>query len=186
MCASGHPSGRPKVRPDRTRQEGYRSFVTDTGHDIRNRWLERVFAIAAEARADGDHPFGALLVVEGLVVAEAKNRVNSNTDITAHAELTLVRNLEREGKLPLLASGDVYASCEPCPMCVGAMFWAGVKHVVYGLSATSLNQLATAPHKEPFGFTITAQELGGASSPAMSFEGPCLENLALAAHEGFW
>ena len=83
--------------------------------------ISRALEIAVEARARGDHPFGALLELDGEIVAEAGNRVISDQDITAHAELTLVRDLERSGQLDLLASGVFYASCEPCPMCVGAM-----------------------------------------------------------------
>jgi tRNA(Arg) A34 adenosine deaminase TadA len=164
--------------------------VSDTnddasGHD-REQLLRRAFALAAEARSEGDHPFGALLVVNGEVIAEAKNRVNTDSDITAHAESMLVRNLEKEGRLHLLSEGVFYASCEPCPMCVGAMFWAGVRNTVYGLSAARLTQLATPAGHEPFGFTITAPELGASASPPMSFVGPCLEDEAAAPHQGFW
>jgi tRNA(Arg) A34 adenosine deaminase TadA len=164
--------------------------VSDTNHSVnghaREQLLRRAFDLAAEARSEGDHPFGALLVVHGEVVAEAKNRVNTDSDITAHAESMLVRNLEREGRLHLLAEGVFYASCEPCPMCVGAMFWAGVRNTVYGLSAARLTELDTAPGQEPFGFTITAPELGAAASPPMTFVGPCLEDEAAAPHHGFW
>jgi tRNA(Arg) A34 adenosine deaminase TadA len=148
--------------------------------------LDQVFAVAAAARADGDHPFGALLVVDGVVVAEARNRVNTNGDITAHAELMLVRNLEREGRLDALSNGTVYASCEPCPMCVGGMFWAGVRAVVYGLSAARLNTMATPTGSEPFGFLITAGELARQAEPAMHIDGPNREDDAAAAHAGYW
>ena len=148
-------------------------------------FLTRVIKIADEARAAGDHPFGALLVVDDQIVAEAHNLVNTSGDITAHAETMLVRKLERAGKLDLLRTGMVYASCEPCPMCVGAMFWAGVRHVVFGLSAKRLTALSNAGG-EPFGFTITAGEIGAAATPPMRIEGPDREDEAAASHEGFW
>lgn len=148
--------------------------------------LEQVFALAASARADGDHPFGALLVVDGVVIAEARNRVNTNGDITAHAELMLVRNLERDGLLDQLARGTVYASCEPCPMCVGGMFWAGAREVVYGLSAARLNGMATPVGAEPFGFMITATDLAAQAAPVMAVDGPNCEDDAAAAHLGYW
>jgi hypothetical protein len=107
-------------------------------------------------------------------------------DLTAHAETMLVRVLEREGRLALLGEGVVYASCEPCPMCVGAMFWAGARRVVYGLSSGRLTDLATAPGAERVGFTITAPEIGSAAEPAMSFDGPHREHDAAVAHLGFW
>ena len=160
--------------------------MTANNHAERNQLLEQVFALATEARADGDHPFGALLAIDGVVVAEAKNRVTTDGDITAHAEMMLVRNLERDGRLHLLSVGVFYASCEPCPMCVGAMFWSGVRRVVYGLSAGRLSDLATPVGNEPFGFTITAPDLGAATSPPMAFDGPCLEDRAAVPHNGFW
>ena len=148
--------------------------------------LDQVFAVSVAARADGDHPFGALLVVDGVVVAEARNRVNTNRDITAHAELMLVRNLERDGLLPQLARGTVYASCEPCPMCVGGMFWAGARSIVYGLSAARLNSMATPADSAPFGFVLTAHDLAMQAAPRMAVDGPNREDDAAAAHLGYW
>ena len=148
--------------------------------------LTRSFALAAEARAAGDHPFGALFEIDGQVLAEARNRVNADRDLTAHAETALVLILEREHVLDQVGDGTLYASCEPCPMCVGAMFWAGVRRVVYGLSSTRLMELATAPGDIPVGFTITAPEIGGAASPPMSFDGPNREDEAAVPHVGFW
>ena len=115
-------------------------------HDV---LLRRSFLLAHEARAAGNHPFGALLAVDGVVVAEAQNQVNTGHDITAHAETVLVRTLEQAGDMGLLSGGTVFASCEPCPMCVGAMFWAGARHVVYGLSSARLMELSTPPGGEP-------------------------------------
>ena len=148
--------------------------------------ISRVLEIAMEARERGDHPFGALLAIDGEIIAEAGNRVVSDADITAHAELMLVRDLEQAGHLSLLGSGVVYASCEPCPMCVGAMFWAGARRVVFALSHERLNDLANVPDADPFGFTISAVEIGGAAQPAMAFDGPHREAEAALAHEGYW
>lgn len=148
------------------------------------RFLRRAIALADESRATGNHPFGALLVVDDHVVAEAHNLVNTTIDVTAHAESMLVRNLERAGQLGLLQTGIVFASCEPCPMCVGALFWAGARHVVFGLSAARLNTMTTTG--ERFGFTITAKEIGTAANPKMRIEGPVLEDEAAVSHEGYW
>ena len=155
-------------------------------HSASDALLTRAFALAVEARAAGNHPFGALLAIDGDIVAEARNLVNTSHDVTAHAETELVRALEREGRLPELRTGVVYASCEPCPMCVGAMFWAGARQVVYGLSAARLNQFSTGPGDEPFGFIITAPEIGSAAHQPMHFTGPQREDEAAEAHLGFW
>ena len=148
--------------------------------------LRRAFAIAVASRDAGDHPFGALLLHGGEIVAEAHNRTQSDGDLTAHAELVLVRALEREGRLDLLADGTVVASTEPCPMCVGAMFWAGARQVVFGLSAARLNGMVTRPGDAEYGFTVTAAEIGRRASPPLTIDGPRLENEAAAVHAGFW
>lgn len=148
--------------------------------------MTRVIALSAQARANGDHPFGALLAVDGVVVAEAMNRVNTARDLTAHAETELVRLLEREGRLGELAQGVVYASCEPCPLCVGAMFWAGARHIVFGLAASTLNRISTAPGGTAYGFTITAAELAAATTSPMLVDGPHREDDAAHVQDGFW
>ncbi len=147
-------------------------------------FLRRSFVLAAEARAAGDHPFGALLVVDGIVVAEALNQVTTLSDLTAHAELQLVRWLEGEGRLDLLRSGLVIASCEPCPMCVGALFWAGARHLLFGLAHGELTELSSSPGD--VGFEIGAIEIGRRANPPMLIEGPLLESEARVVHEGFW
>lgn len=148
--------------------------------------LRRAFALADEARAQGDHPFGALLAVDGRVVAGAPNRVNTAHDVMAHAETELVRVLQRSGELAALLDGVVYTSCEPCPMCVGALFWAGARRVVFGLSTARLNRIATPPGAEMVGFTCTASDLADMARPAYVFSGPWLEDEAALGHEGFW
>lgn len=148
--------------------------------------MARALELAVEARERGDHPFGALLVVDGDIVAEAHNRVVTDRDITAHAELMLVRQLEGASGLEQFRDGTVYASCEPCPMCVGAMFWAGARRVVFALSHSRLNELARPPGGEPIGFSVSAAEIGGAAVPPMSFDGPHRQDVAAMAHVGFW
>ena len=120
------------------------------------------------------------------IVAEARNRVTSAHDITAHAETELVRLLERQGRLPLLGRGVVYASCEPCPMCVGALFWAGAREIVFGLSSSRLGELASAPGEEPYGFSITAAEIAARATPYLAVDGPHREDDAERPHVDFW
>lgn len=117
-------------------------------------------------------------------MAEARNRVNTDRDVTAHAETTLVRIVERAGLLPQLASGVVYTSCEPCPMCVGALFWSGSRHVVFGLSNARLVDLCFESSGERIGFEVAAREV--TSIPPIHFEGPYREDEAAAGHDGFW
>lgn len=154
--------------------------------DVHGEMISLALDLAVEARARGDHPFGALLAIDGEVIEMARNRVVTDVDLTAHAELSLVRKLERSGRLDLLAGGVVYASCEPCPMCVGAMFWAGARHVAYALSHERLNELATPGGEPTFGVQIGAAEIGRQTSPPMRFVGPEREDEASKPHIGFW
>lgn len=148
--------------------------------------LRRAIELADEARTAGNHPFGALLAVDGVIVAEARNLVTTGPDATAHAETELVRVLERAGQLARLADGVVYASCEPCPMCVGAMFWAGARRIVFGLTSKRLYEMSTPPGTAMFGFTSTAAALAASAEPPMAVAGPFLEDEAARSHEGFW
>lgn len=153
---------------------------------VDDEFLAKALELAVQARERGDHPFGALLVLDGDIVAEALNRVVSDQDITAHAELMLVRQLEDGDHLEQLRHGTVFASCEPCPMCVGAMFWAGARRVVFALSHSRLNELARPPGGESVGFLMSASEIGSAAVPPMSFDGPHRQDEAAKAHIGFW
>jgi tRNA(Arg) A34 adenosine deaminase TadA len=148
--------------------------------------VRRTIALAREAREAGDHPFGALLAVDGEVLVEARNRVTTSADLTAHAETELVREAERSGLLARLADGVVVASTEPCPMCMGALFWAGARHIVFGLRASRLNRISTPPGSPTYGFTLTAAELAAATTSPPLVEGPFLEDEAAAVHDAFW
>lgn len=148
--------------------------------------LTRAIELSTEARERGDHPFSALLLLDGEIVHESYNRVNTDGDLTAHAETVLIRELEQAGRLDELARGTVYASCEPCPMCTGAMFWAGARHIVFGLSHASLNRLSTEPGESTFGFDLSAAAIAEAGQPVMRVQGPFREDEAGLPHVGFW
>jgi len=77
-------------------------------------------------------PFGAVIVKDGRIVAEAGNRVTATNDPTAHAEVLAIRQAcAKLGSFELKAC-DLYTSCEPCPMCLGAIYWARLTRVFYG------------------------------------------------------
>lgn len=93
--------------------------------------LLRALDIAIEGINKGGGPFGAVITKNGEIIAEAYNEVVYTNDPTAHAEILAIR---KAGEL--LGSHDLgdctlYASCEPCPMCLGAIYWAGIKRVYY-------------------------------------------------------
>jgi guanine deaminase len=79
-------------------------------------------------------PFGCVIVKDGKIVGEGSNEVTTTNDPTAHAEVVAIRNACKNLKSFQLTDCDVYASCEPCPMCLGAIYWARPKRVIYANS----------------------------------------------------
>ena len=97
--------------------------------------MRRAIALADEnVRAGRGGPFGAVIVRAGAIIAEGTNLVTSTADPTAHAEVVAIRNACRALADYRLTGCDMYASCEPCPMCLGAALWARVDAVVYAAS----------------------------------------------------
>ena len=95
-------------------------------------FLRRAVVVSAEhMRAGLGGPFGAVVVREGKVVAEGFNRVTSHNDPTAHAEVVAIREACTTLKRFSLAGCELYTSCEPCPMCLGAIYWARFDRVYY-------------------------------------------------------
>ena len=81
---------------------------------------------------EGGGPFGAVIVRDGEVIATGANRVVPNTDPTAHAEVVAIRKACAKLGTSQLTGCTVYSSCEPCPMCLSALYWAGVDRICYG------------------------------------------------------
>jgi tRNA(Arg) A34 adenosine deaminase TadA len=93
--------------------------------EYHERFAREAIELARQARAAGNHPFGALLVIDSEVVLTAQNTVFTDRDPTAHAETNLVSRAIRELSPDRIRRSVLYTSCEPCAMCVGKMYWAG-------------------------------------------------------------
>ena len=99
-------------------------------------FMEKAIALAVENVTSGNGgPFGAVIVRDGHIVATGANQVTSSNDPTAHAEITAIRNACRELNSFSLAGCHLYTSCEPCPMCLAATYWARCEAILYGSSA---------------------------------------------------
>jgi guanine deaminase len=94
-------------------------------------WLERAVALALDNVAHGGGPFGAVVVRDGVALAEGQNRVTRDADPTAHAEVQAIRAACRAVSDFALPGATVYSSCEPCPMCLSAALWARVDRIVF-------------------------------------------------------
>lgn len=94
--------------------------------------MRRAIALATDNVKNGGGPFAALIVKDGEIVAEGVNRVTASNDPTAHAEVSAIR--AACGRLSTfdLTGCEIYTSCEPCPMCLGAIYWAHLDRIYYG------------------------------------------------------
>lgn len=156
--------------------------MTDALDEADSARLRRAIELSQLAREHGNHPFGALLVTgEGRVI-EAENTVQTASDITCHAETNLVRLAWREVDAAELRASTLFTSCEPCAMCCGAIFWAGIGRVVYALSGAGLIALA-GPED---GLDLPSREVFARGGRATAVSGPHLEKQAGQPHRGCW
>jgi len=94
-------------------------------------FLKQAIEVAKKGIQAGGGPFGAVITRSGEIIAEAYNKVVLTSDPTAHAEVNAIRQAAAGLKTHDLSECTLYSSCEPCPMCLGAIYWAGIKKVVY-------------------------------------------------------
>jgi tRNA(Arg) A34 adenosine deaminase TadA len=149
--------------------------------------LRRSFAIAAASRAAGDHPFGCLLADgEGKVLIEQGNGYSTEGgDRTAHAEKLLASRAAKAFGTDFLQSCTLYTSAEPCAMCAGAIYWAGIGRVVFGQSETDLKRL-TGPHAENPTLDLPCAIVFAAGQRPTEIVGPLLAAEAAALQADFW
>lgn len=141
-----------------------------------HRHLRAAIDAGRAALARGDMPFGAVLVRDGHALLAAMNEQITRADPTGHAELVLVRTAARELGPGALRGATVYASGEPCAMCAGAMFWAGIGRVVYGAPSPDMAVALGGPL-----LPARCAELLSAASPPVEVVGPLLREEAVAA-----
>ena len=93
--------------------------------------MRRAIALSIESVNSGGGPFGAVIARNGEIVAEGSNNVTLHHDPTAHAEVSAIREACRKLETFDLSGCDIYTSCEPCPMCLGAIYWAHIDKIYY-------------------------------------------------------
>jgi tRNA(Arg) A34 adenosine deaminase TadA len=141
--------------------------------------IRRAIALARQARDAGNHPFGALLAIDGVVILTAQNTIATDRDPTAHAESNLVAAAIRRLTPEEIRRSVLYSSCEPCPMCVGKMYWAGIRALVYGLPAMDLAALTSRD------FLVPCADLFAHAREPVAITGPVLPEEARQVHLGF-
>lgn len=146
-----------------------------TGPNRDRELLRRSIDLADESGAQGNRPFGGVIVADDVVVAEGHNQVGSTGDISAHAEIVALRRAIEDGHGGRLIGATVYASGEPCPMCAAACVWAGVGRIVFAASTAAFTEIIPdGPH-----FRSTCVEVIASSDAAIAVEGPLIEEEAL-------
>ena len=149
--------------------------------------LRRAFDVAKRARDAGDHPFGAVLADdEGKVLMEQGSGFTSEgRDRTAHAERLLASRAARHHSPAFLARGTLYTSAEPCPMCAGAIYLAGIGRVVFGLTEKGL-KAQIGVHEESPTLDLPCDLVFAAGQRPTEVVGPLLEDEATALQANFW
>jgi tRNA(Arg) A34 adenosine deaminase TadA len=149
-------------------------------------FLRRSFEIARRAMTHGNHPFGAVLVDRsGNVLLEAENGYMPSHDRTAHAERLLATQACTMLEADTLRGATIYSSAEPCAMCSGAIYWAGIGRLVYGLSEHRLRAF-TGNHPENPTLNLPCREVFASGQRPTEVVGPLLEDEAAVLHEGVW
>ncbi len=100
--------------------------------ESKQNWMQRAIELSKENVNQGGGPFGAVIVRNGKIVGEGVNRVTASNDPTAHAEVEAIRNACKNLQTFELADCEIYTSCEPCPMCLSAIYWSHISKIFYG------------------------------------------------------
>lgn len=133
-----------------------------------NKFMKRAVALSLEKmRADQGGPFGAVIVREGEIIAEGWNQVTSTNDPTAHAEIVAIRRACDALGLFNLQDCDIYTSCEPCPMCLGAIYWARLRRVYF---ANTRADAAKIGFDDEFIYREIATEIQARTIPSQQME----------------
>jgi tRNA(Arg) A34 adenosine deaminase TadA len=148
--------------------------------------LRRSFAVARRSLTHGNHPFGAILVDQDRnVLIESENGYMPARDGTAHAERVLASKACTTLSPAVLAKSTLYSSAEPCAMCAGAIYWAGIGRLVYALSERRLRDI-TGNHPENPTLNLPCREVLARGQRPTEVIGPLLEDEAAALHRGVW
>ncbi len=142
------------------------------------RFTRRAIELARAAAQHGNDPFGSLLVHDGRVIAESENTVATDDDVTAHPELKLARWAASDLDAETRAETTMYTSTEPCAMCQGAIYMAGLGRVVYSVPAERAAELSPGDGVVPTASTL--------SDGAVESDGPILLDAGELVHEECW
>ena len=139
---------------------------------MQNAFMQRAIELAIENVNSGKGgPFGAVIVSDDKIVGEGTNVVTAMNDPTAHAEMTAIREACRKLRSLQLSNCDIYTSCEPCPMCLGAIYWARARAVYFAASAADAAKAGFDDHFIYEQLQLPLENRSILMQPMMSAEG---------------
>ena len=148
--------------------------------------LRMAIAESEKAKLAGVHPFASILVgPDGVVLMTQHNAFMPDHDMTGHAERVLMTRASTTLPMELLRECTIYTSAEPCAMCAGAIYWTGLRRVVYGLSEHRLKEI-TGNHPENPTLDLPCRVVFAAGQRQVEVIGPMLEDEAAVVHVGVW
>ena len=98
---------------------------------MKKQYMERAIELSIESVKNGGGPFGCVIVKDNKIIAEGLNRVTLNKDPTAHGEIVAIRDACKKLNNFSLKGCELYSNCEPCPMCLSAIYWARIEKIYY-------------------------------------------------------
>jgi tRNA(Arg) A34 adenosine deaminase TadA len=147
------------------------------------RFMLRALELARDSVAHEWRPFSAMLVKDGQVLAEYQNREILTHDVTQHAETGLIAAFSPKFDRATLSACTLYASSEPCTMCCGAIRFAGIGRVVYGVTEVQMMVVMSLPTDA---HPLNSREIFARTAPTTKVLGPLMEAEGLAVHAAYW
>ena len=145
--------------------------------EVDREFILHTYDLARSAVANGNHPFGALLVHKEKNIMEFENSVVTTRDVTKHAETGLVAVATQQFSREILSESVLYTSTECCIMCCGAVHWAGIPKLVYGVTASHARQVLGREYEG-----IPCKEVFQRINPSVTVVGPLMEEVGLKIH----
>ena len=142
--------------------------------------LSQAVALARQSVNEGNHPFGAIIAHKCQVLLTAKNTVCTQHDCTNHAELNLVRKLEQSDIEIPRGELTLYTSTEPCAMCAGAIYWSGIRNIVFDVSAAELGEITGG------NLVISCRSIFEKAKETVTVIGPFSSQEGIELHRSFW
>ena len=144
------------------------------------RFVREALEEARAAAGAGNRPFGSVLVLDGEVIRRAQNSTVTDGDIAAHPEFKLARWAAANLEPAEVAEATLYTSTEPCPMCTGAVYWSGLRRVVFSCSSEDKAEFAGPS------IVMSCTEIFDKAVDDVEVVGHVLHDEGRAVHESFW